>query len=98
MASLAVHFERLAWMTSFDVEPLLTLETKRRWQKWALETNALLIFPHDAIHASGPPHAKTNAVGCPYVRNETGLRQSIGCSSSVVGATHRVARRMRRIL
>ena len=53
MASLAVHFERLAWMTSFDVAPLVTLETKRRWQRWALETDALLIFPHDAKTPAG---------------------------------------------
>ncbi|MCY4062359.1 MAG: MBL fold metallo-hydrolase [Chloroflexi bacterium] len=53
MASLAVHFERLAWMTSFDVEPLVTLESKRRWQQWALETNALLIFPHDPETPAG---------------------------------------------
>lgn len=52
MASFAVHFERLAWMTAYDVEPLVTLETKRKWQAWALETNALLIFQHDPnIHA-----------------------------------------------
>ncbi len=53
MASLAVHFERLAWMTAFDVEPLITLETKRRWTQWALETKALLIFPHDKIKPAG---------------------------------------------
>lgn len=53
MASLAVHIERLAWMTSFDVEPLVTLESKRRWQQWALETDALLIFPHDATTPAG---------------------------------------------
>lgn len=53
MASLAVHIERLAWMTSYDVEPLVTLETKRRWQRWALETRALLIFPHDARTPAG---------------------------------------------
>ncbi|MDE2638923.1 MAG: MBL fold metallo-hydrolase [Chloroflexota bacterium] len=53
MASLAVHFERLAWMSAFDVEPLITLETKRRWQRWALGTKALLIFPHDAITPAG---------------------------------------------
>lgn len=53
MASLAVHFERLAWMTAYDVEPLVTLETKRRWQQWALETGALLIFPHDAVTPAG---------------------------------------------
>ena len=53
MASLAVHFERLAWMSGFDVEPLRTLETKRHWQRWALETGALLIFPHDAQTPAG---------------------------------------------
>lgn len=47
MATYAVHFERLGWMTAYDVEPLVTLETKRRWQTWALERDALLIFPHD---------------------------------------------------
>ncbi len=48
MASLAAHFARLAWMTAYDVEPLVTLETKRHWQKWALAHDALLIFIHDA--------------------------------------------------
>jgi glyoxylase-like metal-dependent hydrolase (beta-lactamase superfamily II) len=47
LASYACHFERLAWMTAYDVEPLITLETKRHWQQWALETKALLIFQHD---------------------------------------------------
>ncbi|TVR23165.1 MAG: MBL fold metallo-hydrolase [Anaerolineaceae bacterium] len=53
MASYAVHFERLAWMTAYDVEPLVTLETKRRWQAWALEHDALLIFPHDPQRPAG---------------------------------------------
>jgi glyoxylase-like metal-dependent hydrolase (beta-lactamase superfamily II) len=53
LASYAVHFERLGWMTAYDVEPLHTLETKRVWQKWALETNALLIFPHDTMRPAG---------------------------------------------
>jgi glyoxylase-like metal-dependent hydrolase (beta-lactamase superfamily II) len=53
MASFAIHFERLGWMTAYDVEPLITLETKRRWQDWALETGALLIFPHDSLRPMG---------------------------------------------
>ena len=40
-------------MSAYDVEPLVTLESKRRWQRWALETNALLIFPHDAATPVG---------------------------------------------
>ncbi len=47
LSTLAVHFAKLAWMTAYDVEPLVTLETKRLWQRWALERNALLIFGHD---------------------------------------------------
>lgn len=53
MASYAVHFERLGWMTAYDVEPLVTLESKRKWQAWALETNALLFFPHDSQRPAG---------------------------------------------
>lgn len=49
MASYAVHFERLGWMTAYDVEPLYTLESKRKWQAWAMDTGAILIFPHDPI-------------------------------------------------
>ena len=47
LSTLAVHFERLAWVTAYDLEPLETIESKRRWQRWALERDALLIFPHD---------------------------------------------------
>lgn len=47
MASYAVHFERLGWMTAYDVEPLVTLESKRHWQAWALEHDATILFPHD---------------------------------------------------
>ncbi|MCB9459170.1 MAG: MBL fold metallo-hydrolase [Anaerolineaceae bacterium] len=53
MASFAVHFERLGWMTAYDVEPLITLETKRKWQRWALDTDATLIFPHDCKRPVG---------------------------------------------
>ena len=48
MATYALHFERLAWLTAFDVEPVENIETKRRWQRWALERDALLVFEHDA--------------------------------------------------
>ncbi|NDJ76668.1 MAG: MBL fold metallo-hydrolase [Chloroflexi bacterium] len=47
LASYAIQFERLAWMTAYDVEPLVTLESKRKWQQWAVDTGGLLIFQHD---------------------------------------------------
>lgn len=53
MASYAVHFERLGWMTAYDVEPLETLESKRRWQQWAISQAALVIFPHDLERHAG---------------------------------------------
>jgi len=53
LASYAIHFARLGWMTAYDVEPLETLESKRHWRQWALETNALLLFQHDPTLIAG---------------------------------------------
>jgi glyoxylase-like metal-dependent hydrolase (beta-lactamase superfamily II) len=61
LASYAIHFERLGWMTGYDVEPLRTLESKRRWQAWALSTDALMVFPHDSQRPIG--RYRVNAVG-----------------------------------
>lgn len=47
MTTLHYHFERLAWVTGYDVEPLESIETKRYWQQWAIEREALIIFQHD---------------------------------------------------
>jgi len=47
LSPLALNLERLAWIPAFDVEPLETLETKRRIRDWALAHDALLIFEHD---------------------------------------------------
>ena len=53
LSSYAVHFARLGWMTAYDVEPLETLESKRHWRQWALETRALLLFQHDPLIVAG---------------------------------------------
>ncbi len=47
MASFSHHFEHTAWVTAYDVEPLENIETKRRWQNWAVETGAIIMFIHD---------------------------------------------------
>jgi glyoxylase-like metal-dependent hydrolase (beta-lactamase superfamily II) len=47
LALMAVNMERLAWIPAFDVEPLETLESRRRVRDWALANDALLIFEHD---------------------------------------------------
>ena len=39
----------LAWIMGYDVEPLVTLETKRRILRQAEDENWLLIFEHDAV-------------------------------------------------
>ena len=53
LAPWAVNMERLAWIPSFDVEPLETLETKRWIQKWAAQEKVLLFFEHDPRIAAG---------------------------------------------
>ncbi len=53
IAARAIYLERLAWVPAYDVEPLETIETKRRLRDWALENNALLIFQHDTLLTMG---------------------------------------------
>lgn len=47
LASYSVHIVRTAWVTAYDVEPLETIATKQRWQKWIVENKARIIFQHD---------------------------------------------------
>lgn len=47
LSTYAVHFTRSAWATAYDIEPLETIATKQKWQTWALENNATLVFEHD---------------------------------------------------
>jgi glyoxylase-like metal-dependent hydrolase (beta-lactamase superfamily II) len=47
LASLAVHFAHLNWLTAYDVEPLETLRSKRRWQTWSVEYGARVICAHE---------------------------------------------------
>ncbi len=75
LATYAVHFERLGWMTAYDVEPLVTLETKRQWQQWALEHNAILIFPHDAKRPAGR-----------FVENDNGFQHVVALDEPYVNA------------
>jgi glyoxylase-like metal-dependent hydrolase (beta-lactamase superfamily II) len=53
LASFAIHFQRTAWVTAFDVEPLETIRTKELWQQWALEREAILLFEHDPKFVAG---------------------------------------------
>jgi glyoxylase-like metal-dependent hydrolase (beta-lactamase superfamily II) len=47
MVSLYYHLERLAWVPAYDLEPMESIETKRYWQQWLVERDALIIFQHD---------------------------------------------------
>ena len=52
-ASWAVHMDRLAWVPSFDLDPMTSIETKRSLRHEALERNSLLVFQHDAQVVAG---------------------------------------------
>jgi hypothetical protein len=44
--------ERLAWVPAYDVEPLVSIETKRALAHWAIENQVLLLFErHPGIMA-----------------------------------------------
>ncbi len=53
LASFAVHFARTSWVTAYDVEPLETIATKLRWQAWAMQNDARLVFQHDSTTRMG---------------------------------------------
>ncbi|MDQ4076501.1 MAG: MBL fold metallo-hydrolase [Chloroflexota bacterium] len=51
--SWAVHLERLAWVPSFDIYPMTSIETKRRLRHEAEKRDALLLFQHDPRIVTG---------------------------------------------
>jgi glyoxylase-like metal-dependent hydrolase (beta-lactamase superfamily II) len=51
-----LHMEKLEVLTAYDVQPLVTLETKRRLARWAIEHRALLIFNHHPDSMAGYLH------------------------------------------
>lgn len=53
LATFSIHFAKTAWVTAYDVEPLITIKTKETWQNWAFENKAFIIFQHDITARSG---------------------------------------------
>ena len=53
VAPLTIGLERLAWIAAFDVEPLESLETRRRLREWAFDNDAIVFFNHDVHCAAG---------------------------------------------
>ncbi len=67
----AISLERLAWVPAFDVEPLVSMETKRGLRDWALHHDVLLFFQHDPALAAGRLRRDvTGAQGDPVWRVE----------------------------
>lgn len=56
LASWPVHMERLAWVPAYDLEPMVSIETKRSLAHWAIEKEALLIFQHHPEVMAGYLH------------------------------------------
>jgi glyoxylase-like metal-dependent hydrolase (beta-lactamase superfamily II) len=44
VAPWPIHLERISWVPAYDVEPLTSIETKRKLAHWAIENHVLLIF------------------------------------------------------
>ena len=57
LASWPIHIERLSWVPAYDVEPLVSIETKRNLARWAVENHVLLIFEHHPEIVAGYLHA-----------------------------------------
>jgi glyoxylase-like metal-dependent hydrolase (beta-lactamase superfamily II) len=55
-ASWPIHMERLAWVPAYDIEPMVSIETKRNLARWAVEQHVLLIFEHHPQLVAGYLH------------------------------------------
>ncbi len=53
LAQHAVQLERLAWISAFDVLPLVSLETKRQFAARAIREHALIISAHAVFPGAG---------------------------------------------
>lgn len=60
LAPYAIHIERLPWIPAYDLDPMGTIETRRRIREWAISEHVLLIFPHDP------------EIGMGYLHNDSG--------------------------
>ena len=69
LATVMIQFCRLPWVTAYDVLPMTTIDSKRRWQAWAIETGALVVTGHDpdtiAARLSRDPRGFTQATRIP---------------------------------
>jgi glyoxylase-like metal-dependent hydrolase (beta-lactamase superfamily II) len=61
LASWPIHMERLAWVPAYDVEPMVSIETKRHLARWAVENRVLLLFEHHPEIKAGYLHATERA-------------------------------------
>ncbi len=51
--SWGAFFEHLSWVPAYDLDPMTSIHTKKRLARWALRSDAWLIFQHDARFAVG---------------------------------------------
>lgn len=56
MSPFRWHIERLAWVAGYDIEPMVNIETKRRWQAWLAQRHATIVFDHDPLVETGVLH------------------------------------------
>jgi glyoxylase-like metal-dependent hydrolase (beta-lactamase superfamily II) len=53
VASWPIHMEQLDCIAAYDVQPLVSIETKRQLAQWAVKHRVLLIFEHHPDIAAG---------------------------------------------
>ncbi len=58
-ANWAIHLERLAWVPSFDILPMVSIESKRQLRHEIMERSPLLVFQHDARYVTARLYGDT---------------------------------------
>ncbi len=71
LAPMAVHLQRLAYVTAYDNEPMETVESKRTMKSWMVECGASAVFAHDTCIPIGrlrDDEGKTTVEAVPWPR------------------------------
>ncbi len=55
-ANWGIHLERLAWVPSFDILPMVSIESKRKLRHEIMDRSPLLVFQHDARYVTARLH------------------------------------------
>ena len=77
LATYAVHFERLGWMTAYDVEPLVTLGDQAPLAGMGAGAGCVALLSARSAATGWPPAQGRDGAGCAWRRSPSGRSRAL---------------------